>query len=342
MDFRQIWRFMASTAKRSIPGLRLLIFAVTIFACENVWAQRVSELYTISELQTIGDRYRPRLRGIWQEDFLSRLSRDERAQPVTLDIPLIGENDYILDFYSYPDRRQVVLPVASIKFLDDMTVAYAYYEKNGCDVGLVSDYAAVLRFQHQHARGSPLDVLGVPRTAVDDQYVDDLAQKLLKSIVFFVAAHEYAHVLYQHRAITVQQAQQNEIEADTFALDIMRRIGVPPVGVTFFFLIDSRLEKTPGDFPSSAAYELYLRQVRSHPVSALRILKIADGIQVNAQAFARLQQDQLAWEKKLQLIVQDLRVIAGGLDDRRMRQFLKERAENLDVATLQHACSVKK
>jgi hypothetical protein len=321
--------------------LAFLIFAFVMLPYGRAWAQNVSELYSMSELQTAGDRYLPHLRGMWEEDFLSKLTPEERLHTVTLKIPLIGDNGYPLDFYSDPAQREVFLPVASVKFVDDLSVAFAYYEENGCNVGPVSDYAGILRFRSEYAKGSPLDVLGVPRTAINNQNVDDLAQKILKSTVFFLAAHEYAHVMYHHKpygAITAQQAQHQEIEADTFALKIMRRIGVPPIGPAYFFIIAARMEDTPGDFSSLAEYEQYLRGRATHPVSALRILKIAEDIQNNTPAYARLQHDHLVWEKKLQVVASHLQEIARGLDDRNMRIFQKSQTEKLDVAALRRAC----
>ena len=60
---------------------RFSFFLVTVLlvTCGTAWTQDVSDLYTISELDAIGARYRPRLRGLWEEDFLSRLTRDERV-----------------------------------------------------------------------------------------------------------------------------------------------------------------------------------------------------------------------------------------------------------------------
>lgn len=190
----------------------LLQSALLMLVGPTVQAQDVSLLYSTSELQRIGNRYQPNLRGLWEQDLLSRLTRDERVRAgnVTLNLPLVGAARYPLEFYSDPSSRQVFLPIASVKFMDDLAVAFAYYGKMGCDTGTVSDYAAVLRFRPQDAKGSPLDTLGVPRSALDDPFVNDVAQKILKSTIFFVMAHEYAHVMYQHRsytAITAQQAQ---------------------------------------------------------------------------------------------------------------------------------------
>lgn len=171
----------------------------------------VSQLYGTRELQDAGKRYVRNLRGMWEEDFLSRLTRDERAlgDSVTLNLPLVGVSHHPLEFYSNSSTQQVYLPIASIKFIDDLSAAFAYYDVMGLDLGTVSDYAAALRFQPQKAAGSPLEALGVPRDAINNPRVDDVAQKLLKSIVYFVAAHEYAHVMYRHGGYTEAQPLAN-------------------------------------------------------------------------------------------------------------------------------------
>src|ERR1017187_3984941 len=297
----------------------------------------VSRLYENAELQESGNRYRPNLIGMWEEDFLSRLTPNERrlAANATLSLPLVGATHQPLEFYSNPTGQQVFLPIASVKFIDDLSVAFAYYDKMRCNLGTVSDYVAALRFQPENAVGSPLDALGVPREAFKDPYVDDVAQKSLKSIVYFMVAHEYAHVMYRHagyQTVTAQQAQLQESEADTFAMEIMRRVGVMPHALELFFLLAARLEASPGEFPSPADYETYLRQQATHPVSALRILKVAEGIETHTDDFVRHQRDPASWRGRLQRTVQGLRETANALDDRKMRQFLAERARTADFA----------
>src|SRR5271165_4159867 len=235
-------------------------------------APDILSIYSPSQLEDYATRIGGNLRGMWEEDFLLRLTNEERTRvgTVTLNTPLFGETHYPLEFYSDPMERRVFLPIASVKFFDDLALAFSYYGSKGCDLGVVSDYAAVLRFRPEDIKGSPLDTLGVPPNATADPTVDGIAQKILKSTVFFVAAHEYAHVMYRHMSYswtTAQQAQQQETDADAFSLDVLCRIGVPPLGLTYFFLIASRLEATPGDFASLEDYENFLRQRASHPVS---------------------------------------------------------------------------
>jgi hypothetical protein len=302
-------------------------------------APDVLRIYSAPELQEYEIRIGPNLYGMWEEDLLSRLTRDERAQAgaVTLNTPLVGATRHPLEFYSDPAERQVFLPIASVKFFDDLALAFSYYGNIGRDAGVISGYVGVLRFRPQDISGSPLDTLGVPRSATQDPQVDLTAQKILKSTVFFVAAHEYAHVMFQHRnysAITAQQAQQQEGQADAFALDVLRRIGVAPVGLAFFFLIASRLEATPGDFATLADYEEFLQQRATHPVNSLRLLEVATNLENNAGAFSRLQANPALWVGRLQGDAAKLREIAQTLDDRRMRLFMAERARTADVAAL--------
>ena len=54
--------------------------------------------------------------------------------------------------------------------------------------------------------------------------------------------------------------------------------------------------------------------------------------------FALLQRDPAAWKGQLQRKAPSLRVIANDLDDRKMRQFLAERARNADFAVFRGAC----
>jgi hypothetical protein len=312
-------------------------------SCADAQAQDVARLYSKQELQEAGRIYAPNLRWMWERNILASLTPSERqkAASVTLSLPIVGLTRSPLEYYSDPAVREVVIPIASVKFLDDMAVAFEYYEMKKCSQGTVSDYAAVLRFKSDAVAGSPLDTLGVPPSAPTDPRIYQAAMNSLKSNLLFVTAHEYAHVMYQHRGystITAEQAQQQEIEADRFGLEVMRRVGVPPIALAYFFLLASRLEVSPGDFASVAEYEKHLQEEATHPVSALRLLKVADAIESNAKDFARMEPRAREVEEKLREIAPQLRVIASTLDDRKMRLFLANQAQRANIASFRVAC----
>lgn len=306
-------------------------------------AQHIGRLYSQAELEAASARMAPNLRGLWDEDFLTRLTPEERrrAGTVTLNLPLAGRQGAPLDFYANPPARQVFMPIASVKFLDDLYISIAYYELRGCGMSAVSDYMGVLRERSAELAGTPRQTLGVPPKVLDDPFVDDVSQKLTKSTVYFIAAHEYAHVMYGHagyRSITAQQAQRQEAEADAFALEAMRRIAVPPLGLAHFFLLLSRLEYSPADFASTEQYEAHLQQKATHPVSSQRILAVADALQANAASYVRTQSAPGEWERRVLAMARDLRTIGQTLDDRDMRRYLAQRSKSVGLASLGVAC----
>lgn len=306
-------------------------------------AQDVGRLYSQPELASTSARIAPNLRGLWEEDFLTRLTPAERlrAGPVTLNLPLVGAQRTPLDFYASPPERQVYLPIASVKFLDDVYIAIAHYEHRGCGMGAVSDYVGMLRERPGELSGSPRQALGVPANALSQPMVDDVSQKLTKSTVYFIVAHEYAHVMYGHKgykAISALEAQRQEMEADAFALEVMRRIAVPPLSMVHFFTLVSRLERSPADFDAPEQYETYLRQRASHPVSARRIFAVADALQANAASYVITQKNPQAWEQRVLQAVRELRDIGRILDDRAMRRFLTHRARTISPASLRAGC----
>ena len=76
--------------------------------------------------------------------------------------------------------------------------------------------------------------------AGDDLYID--AEEFYDApadILMFVLAHEMAHIIFDHSwvrdpkapPLTVQQEQQQELDADRFALDIMKKIGISKIKV---------------------------------------------------------------------------------------------------------------
>jgi hypothetical protein len=325
-----------------IRALMMFISAVLGFAT-LAQAQNVGQLYSRAELEAARASMATNLRGLWEGDFLTRLTPDERrrAGTVTLNLPLVGRPGQPLDFFADPAARQVFMPITSVKFLDDVHVAIAYHERRGCGMGAISDYMGVLRARPAELAGTPRQSLGVPPRVLEDPFVDDVSQKMTKSTIYFIAAHEYAHVMYGHagyRSITAQQAQRQEAQADAFAMEVMRRIAVPPLGLAHFFMLMSRLEYSPADFPSTEQYEAYLQQQATHPLSSQRILALADTLQANAASYVRTQSASGDWVRRVMATARDLRIVGQTLDNRDMRRFLAQRSRTVAVASLGAAC----
>lgn len=323
-----------------------LLFAVSFIA--PVSARDYTTIYSNSTLSSAARTYSQNLQDVWQYDLKGRLVGQERvsAAGVGMALPTIGRHRYPLDFYADSSARKITIPIMSVKFFDDISIAMAWMERNSCNMMLVSDYVGMLGYQENSSfpggrYPEPLSALGVPENALNDHYVNDVSGKALKSGIFFLMAHELAHVLYRHQGydkITAGQAQQQEIEADHFALNLMRRISVPPVGMVIFFMIASRFESAPGDFDSIADYESHLRQQSTHPLTSARLISIADYIRDHAHDFTRGQQQPAQWYPRIISISEDIRQIGSTLDDPRIRELQRRRSIAITTNNLKNAC----
>jgi len=329
--------------------MRNIVFFLIVFS--QLWnattakSSDYSKMYARQELIKSSKIYSDNLRGVWEHDLLGRLTRSEQKQArnIKLNLPLLGQNKYPFDYYANPLRREVFIPIFSVKFLDDMAIAIAWLERHGCSSEAALDYVGAIRYQPQskHRFVPPLVALGIPDDALEDAFVNDVSGKILKSAIYFLMAHELAHVIYQHKGykqITSRQAQQQEKESDAFALNLMRRIGVPPAGMAPFFAMASRFESAPGDFDSLSKYEDYLRDRLTHPLTSARLLSIAQKIRKNVNSFTREQTDPRAWRPRIFSMANDISKIGEILDDHAMREFQRRRSIQIDFKGLSKSC----
>ncbi len=318
------------------------------------------ELYDARTLDKATQLYSENLRLVWSADLLAKLTPTDRqaAGNVKLDLPPIGVQGFPFDYHSDPSTREITIPILSVKFFDDLAIAAAWLTRKGCAQDPVSDYAGILRYQgFTLPRGNrfppPLQALAIPQNALADAVVDDIAQKTLKSAIYFLMAHELGHVRYQHKrydAISRPDAQTQEMQADDFALNIMREISVPPMGMVLFFMVASRFEPAPGDYPNLRGDETWgqilqkdktWRQTWTHPLTSQRLLAVSKGIRTNANAFSKGQKDPTLWRPRIIEAADQIEVIANTLDDPKIRESQKYRSETIGLGDLRHACHSK-
>ena len=310
------------------------------------------EVYDTHALQEANQLYSEKIRLVWNEDLLGRLTDSERqaAGNVKLSLPLMGGNRSPFDYHSIPGTREVKIPVMSVKFFDDLAIAEAWLVRKECAVDPVSDYVGVLRYQGSSLSPgtrfpSPLNALGIPENALSDAFVNDVSGKTLKSAIYFLMAHELGHVIYQHKPYTLisrQESQGQEIQADEFSLSIMRRISVPPVGIVLFFTVCSRVEPTPGDYPNrQEQYEIIVKKSLTHPLTSQRLRAISKNIRSNADAFSQGQKNPTLWRPRIIELADRVGEIGKTLDDPKIREYQKYRSQTIKVEQLRNTCRSK-
>jgi hypothetical protein len=292
--------------------MRALINAfVALLVAENPTSTAASEIYDTATLQGAQARYERTTRKIMVEVIVPALLSQERRDlgrlprvefPLRADAPL---TDHPLAFYAANEDPRIVMPIASLKFLDDLCTAYAWLQLNNYSIETVTDYTALLRYKDFRGRRPPLPLIAlqVPRNALDDRRVDELALGHFVTARAFILAHELGHMLFRHSPLTYAQSRANEQQADRFAAEVMRRVGLPPLGMLVFFFADASW----AGYPS--------QEEDTHPLSGDRLRALAQHV------------DDASMAEKLRLIGQML-------DDPDIRTGLAASGRAMDEAAL--------
>jgi len=251
-------------------------------------AKDMSTLYSDEELVNWGIVFPGAIRKVHTTVIEPALVGDERfvVGKITLLFPLRGRNKDLFEFYAEKDA--VVLPIQSLKFLHDMIYAYRWLHRGGYDLGTTFEYVNLLKYRSAAsfpgkryprpfvALQIPHDNLGAP---LPDPNLGDGFNSDFRSALYFILVHEIAHIALGHTfqppAASSDAAIRNELKADVFALDMMERVKVDPAGMAVFFTFMAQWTPTIADFPSTAAYQRYLKDYSSHPLPGLRVKYIS-------------------------------------------------------------------
>lgn len=299
---------------------------------QEIDPQSFAAMYPPSEIARDGARLATAARKIWSIGLQPALTRTERQRlgPVRFEFPRPRTDDPLMNFYAARDRAGgvIVLPVLSLKALEDLTTAYAWLHTKGHSLSTIDLYYAMLRHRLviDWSNGRYPDILsalGVPKDAYKLPKVDTMSLALRNEAFAFIIAHEAGHLLYRHkpyRDITTAQARADELQSDRFALDLLVRTSTPPMGAALFFQAQAYHMPHRGEFDSHDAWAAYLKTVSTHPLSTARIDNIAN---TTATDFARRRPNEAAtWR----FIGNGFRKIAAILEDVDIQRCIKKTA----------------
>ncbi|MEJ2125195.1 MAG: hypothetical protein P8Y47_10435, partial [Alphaproteobacteria bacterium] len=233
--------------------------------------------YTKAELEKDAVRLRVAVLKIYEKGIRPVLTSDEInviGGEIGWDFPLPGDNNVLMNFYSLPQRGRIVLPILSLKALEDTTTAYAWLLYNKKNLDSIDLYYSMLRYRDREdfpggRYPSILKALGIPDNALKDKRVDELSLSLRNEAFAFIIAHEFGHIHFQHPAIdglTVEKVRAGEIEADNFAYNVLGRSQTPVVGAVLFFQAQLYSFTHRAEFPTREKWENYMRKVMTHPL----------------------------------------------------------------------------
>jgi len=260
----------------------LLLFLILTFPAS---AKDLSGLYDTADLRDWQTRYSRSTQEIFDRVIVPALEREEKQKlsHVSLDFPLESEGELRgepLGFYTQTDLSRVVMPIFSLKFLDDLCIAYEWLVVNGYGIETISEYVGMLKYKGagEFPGGRyppPLPTLKIPDDALQNPRVANFSFNTAR---LFILLHELGHIYHGHSGYAtgkMRQARRNEEQADRFAVDVIRRTNIEPVGLLVFFMADAHWAPNRADFGSDMAWENYLNLRATHPLSGQRLRVLA-------------------------------------------------------------------
>src|SRR6201993_2194526 len=293
---------------------KCLALSLSLF-CTVAIAQDVSRLYTDEKLKADAARWGEQIRAEYGETILPQLTDAERSalNGIRIDVPLKGPHGDPFEYY-YANGT-INLPALSLRFYSDLWVANAWLNAHGYDGTTVRDYVGLLFREATASPRAPLPAvfrtLGVSDNAREESTVANRAYRNFGNTIVFLLAHELGHALKKHHTDLrdpVEQRKQ-EIEADAFAIEIMRRIGQLPTGIEFWFDVEHSGHVAPVKFDTEAAWQKYLTGL-DHPVTTGRLEALAAAIEKAPDSFARNQTNQALWTQRSKMLAQYFRLAA--------------------------------
>jgi hypothetical protein len=300
---------------------KCLPLSLSLF-CSVAIAQDVSRLYTDEKLKQDAERFGEQIRAEYRETILPKLTEAERRalSTVKINVPVKGAHGDPFEFYYRDDM--ISLPALSLRFYADLCVANAWLAVHGFDTTTIRNYVALLFREAYESPRAPLPAmfatLGVPHNAREEARVSARADQSFGSMVVFLLGHELGHALKKDslEGRDAQQQRAQEIEADRFAIELMRRIGQMPFGMEFWFDVERYRVRLPGKgIPSEEQWQQILNKM-DHPVTTERLKALADAIEKDPESFARLQDDHALWTARAKTTAQMLRQAAPFADNR--------------------------
>ena len=311
-------------------SLLLLMVAIPL----STGARDFSGMYSSAELQRANQIYSDNIRGMLLEDIGAYLSTAESSTLTRA--RLLQPWDRLSDpfeFSANPATGVILVPTFSVKFFDDLAIATAWFERFNCNKEAVFDYVAALDFS-ERALSAPLPALNVPNEAYKlDHFVDDVSQKTLKSALAFLVLHELGHVHHQHEPydkVSAEEAQVQEAEADEFAMRVLRRMRLPPMGMTVWFMAVSMRDPLIQGSPR-----------QTHPLTSSRLHAIAEDLRNRPDDFIEPANRGTMTADDIRAIANDIDTIATNLADPDLRSFLRERGRLATPDLLSSACNAE-
>jgi hypothetical protein len=313
--------------------LWLTVFVIFFFV--NVGRSATLPLYPDAMIREWEPEFRTVVLDNYARLFRPKLDTQEAQRLRTLRFEFPTDPERVLFEFATHSDGAVVLPVASLLLLKDLVAAQVWLEANGYSAQTLLDYLAIVRWGRlgdwPRSERLPLKALGIPTGAISNEHLLEKRNDILDKTIFFILGHELGHLVHgfsaqaacdkeRQRTRRVDSCdfaalQKSEAQADAFAVDMLRRIGLVPSASNFFFAAYSRLSPMPFEFHDKQAWQDYAK-TQAHPLDSARIRNVAALIEGQKDAFARGFPSPAIGSLRVDNVVKELKTLSDILDDR--------------------------
>lgn len=300
MNFYNILADKYDDTKMLNPLWAMLFFA---FLSGKCLAADFSLLYPQDQLIKAQEAYTTTIHTLLFQDIRQHLSINEwqTLSKIKVNLPLKSNIYGFFDYSTNLTSGKIIIPTLSIKFFDDLAVAFSWYEHHQLDKREIIDYITRI-YDSNHSPISPFLALGIPENAREiNIIVDNAAQKKLKSALIFLLLHDLGHWHFHHTPYSIisnQRVQAQEKQADEFALEIMARMHIIPQGMVHWFTVTVLLTNP---------------HIVKHPISRNRLHDIAHWLKSNSKEFSKVKNETSSSAKEVQAVALNISTIASQL-----------------------------
>jgi len=303
----------------------VIVFALMLWTAKAVAGP---EIYTNAELDAKKQRYAQKFAFLLEkglEDFMTPEERKALAGVVVTHPPR-GAGPLSVKSAVVEGTPMVRAPVMSLRFIEDLSVAYAWRHTHGYSLEPIDEYVAMLKYRPAGdfaggGESGPMKALGVPPKIWErEPKVDELSLRFRNEAWAFILAHELGHLRYGHTESDVSPAeiQRQEEAADAFAVDLLGRSDTIPMGMILWFQATAGYMPNRSDFADEAAYVRWVRKEAQHPVNGRRMKNLAAAMQRQARTAAGRNRSDV-----LEFIAIRLDTIGGIVEDPEMQSYLR-------------------
>lgn len=287
--------------KKRLNSLWSLLFIV--FLSSKCLAADFSLLYPPDQLIKAQEAYTTTIHTLLFQDIRQYLSINEwqSLSKIKVNVPLQSNIYGLFNYSTNLTSGKIIIPTLSIKFFDDLSVAFSWYKHYQLDKREIIYYINSL-YNNNHPPIPPLLALGIPEKARELNVVVNMdAQKTLKSALIFLILHNLGHCHFHHTPYSIisnQRIQLQEKQADEFALEVMARMHILPQGMVHWFTVTALLAN---------------QHMVKHPISPDRLYDIAKWLKSNSKKFFDAKSETPPVTKEVLAVALNISMIASQL-----------------------------